>query len=107
MKPKNMQNETTERLKEARAVTIKLAAYLEALGKAFNDFGYALQHPDDRVFEVTDENITVGREKKTDAYVTKSQMDWEALIEDLRTYIRARNDVRMIEAQLRGQGIIS
>ena len=58
------------------------------------------------MFDVTDENITVGRERRTDAFVTKSQIDWKGLSENLRSYVRARSDIQMMEAELRGQGII-
>jgi len=90
--------------KEAREAKERLAGQLRNWGKSLGDFAEALRRPEGYIFDVADDCITVGqpgmKPPRPVARLTSSEMDWNALREALRGYIRAKEDKRGSAAAL-------
>jgi hypothetical protein len=81
-----------------------LEGKLKNLGKFLEDFAQALKRPDEYVFDVANDAITVGKPGgqlgRPIARLTPLEMNWDDLRETLQGYVKAKADKRDCTAAL-------
>jgi hypothetical protein len=98
-----------ESARAAKEAKTRLEAKMKVLGESLDAFAKALRTPDDNVFDVDSNAITVGRHgsaiERPLARLTPADIDWKDLCDTLRGFNRATEEKRDGIAKLKAIGL--
>jgi hypothetical protein len=98
-----------ETFRNANAAKAKLEAKLTELGVCLGEFARTLQNPDQYVFDIGGDSVTVGKHggelRRPLARVTARDLEWDDLREALKSYAQAKADRENALAQLKAIGL--
>lgn len=78
-----------------------IAAAMERLGKALEDFGYVLQHREGCAFDARSNEIAVGREQRMVVRVDPTHLNWESVSRLIADYTATIGRIAELEPRFR------